>query len=259
LYTIFSLFAQEGNASVTLLPLSNSNFIAMSPKKVLTNFGATGNQDGSVIDAVLSRQGLQEKYALPGVTRNSASPHAQNLVQKGVEMVSATVNDLEALKVAVRGSYGVFGLTNFWDKDVLDKDKEIQQGKNIFEACKAEGVEHYIYSSLPFVTKLTDGRLTHVSHFDSEATMADFMEVNKGKMVCSFFQPGEHSSFSRISPGTNIGGSHVCQVGQRRDAYRRWQTYTVHAVCGGLGLGLAVPGAKNRLRKVHHGTLGGWQ
>lgn len=37
-------------------------------------------------------------------------PDAQALSQKGVEMVKADLNDLDALKSAVRDSYGVFGV-----------------------------------------------------------------------------------------------------------------------------------------------------
>ena len=86
----------------------------MSSKKILTIFGSTGNQGGSIIDAVLARPYLQEKWALRGVTRDPNSGKSKALAEKGVEMVKADLNDVEAMKVAIRGSYGVFGVTDFW-------------------------------------------------------------------------------------------------------------------------------------------------
>ena len=66
----------------------------MAAKKLLTIFGATGNQGGSVVDVVLSDPQLQQKYSLRGITRNASSNSAQTLAQKGVEVVSANVNDV---------------------------------------------------------------------------------------------------------------------------------------------------------------------
>ena len=162
----------------------------MSSSKLLTIFGSTGNQGGSVIDLVLSRPELQQKYRLRGITRNASSASAKSLAQKSVEMVSANVNDLESIKAAVRGSHGVFGVTNFWDKDVMSKATEVQQGKNIFEACKAENVTHLVFSALPNVERLTNGVLKRVEHFDGKAMVAEHIETYKGSMTASYFMPG---------------------------------------------------------------------
>lgn len=167
----------------------------MSHLKVLTVFGATGTQGGSVVDIFLARLDLQAKYSLRGVTRDAKSAKAESLASRGIDMISADVTDVESLKKAVHGAHGVFGVTNYWDKDVLDKKKEIQQGKNIFEACKAENVKHFVFSTLPFAAKLTAGELTHVSHFDSKATVAEFIEQKKGDMIVSYFIPGRTSFF----------------------------------------------------------------
>ena len=165
----------------------------MSSKKLLTVFGATGNQGGSVIDAVLARPDFKEKYSLRGITRDPASGKSKPLADQGVELVKADLNDAESLKAAVKGSYGVFGVTDFWA--VLDKGIEIQQGKNLFEAVKAEGVKHYVFSTLPFAEKLTGGVLKHVDHFDSKAEVAEIIEKEKGGMMASFFMPGKSRPF----------------------------------------------------------------
>ncbi|EMD00756.1 hypothetical protein BAUCODRAFT_182018 [Baudoinia panamericana UAMH 10762] len=159
----------------------------MSSKKLLTIFGASGNQGGSVIDFVLSSGSLQAKYALRGITRDPSSSKSQALASKGVDMVKADMNDIDSLKTAIRGSYGVFGVTDFWA--VLSKEIEVRQGKNIFDAVKAEGVKHYIWSSLPWTAKVSNGKYTHIDHFDGKAEVEEYVEKGKGDMIASYFMP----------------------------------------------------------------------
>lgn len=161
----------------------------MSSRKLLTIFGATGNQGGSVIDAVLERPELQEKYSLRGITRDPASGKSKALADKGVEMVRGELDDVESLKTAVKGSHGVFGVTDFWS--ILDKEREIQQGKNLFEASKAEGVKHFVFSSLNSAEKMSGGKYKNVDHFDSKAIAGEYIEANKGYMITSHFMPGK--------------------------------------------------------------------
>lgn len=58
--------------------------------KIFTVFGATGNQGGSVIKAVLADPVLSKEYKLRGVTRDVSKPAAQALAAKGVEMVKVS-------------------------------------------------------------------------------------------------------------------------------------------------------------------------
>jgi uncharacterized protein YbjT (DUF2867 family) len=58
--------------------------------KIFTVFGATGNQGGSVIRAVLADPVLSKEYKLRGVTRDVSKPAAQALSAKGVEMVKVS-------------------------------------------------------------------------------------------------------------------------------------------------------------------------
>lgn len=156
-------------------------------KKILTVFGATGNQGGSVLDVVLSRSDLTSKYALRGITRDVESAKSQALTAKGVEMVQADLDDETSLKAAMDGAYGAFGVTDFWS--TMSKDTEIQQGKNIFHAAQASGVKHLVFSALPYAEKITDGKLKHVEHFDSKAIVKEYIEANKGEMLASYFMP----------------------------------------------------------------------
>lgn len=75
--------------------------------KLLTVFGATGNQGGSVIATVLSTASLKSKYALRGISQDPTKGSAAALADRGVEMVQADLKDPESLKKAVQGSYAV--------------------------------------------------------------------------------------------------------------------------------------------------------
>jgi uncharacterized protein YbjT (DUF2867 family) len=159
-------------------------------KKLLTIFGATGNQGGSVINAILSSTQLSTKYSLRAITRDTTKPNAQALASKGVDLAQADLNNADSIASAIQGSYGVFAVTDYWA--TTSKDIEYAQGKNIVDACVAQGVKHLVWSSLPNVTRMTDGVLSGVEHFDSKAAVAEYAEKVKGAagLRVSNFMPG---------------------------------------------------------------------
>ncbi len=65
------------------------NLLTEAPtmEKLLTVFGATGQQGGNLIDHILHHPELSEIYRLRGVTRDISKPAAVALQDKGVEMV----------------------------------------------------------------------------------------------------------------------------------------------------------------------------
>ncbi len=172
--------------------------------KILTVFGATGNQGGSVVNVVLNHPKLSSEYKIRGVTRDTSKSAAQALVQKGVEVVQGDINDKGALRRILEGSSAVFAVTNYWEK--ASKEVEYTQGTHIADIAHEVGVEHLIWSSLPHVTKskvpsilskialtntgipVTNGQLKHVEHFDSKAEVEEY--IRSKKMPASFFQPG---------------------------------------------------------------------
>ncbi|EGP91961.1 unnamed protein product [Zymoseptoria tritici ST99CH_1A5] len=159
----------------------------MTSKKVLVVFGSTGNQGGSVINTVLSHSELASRYTLRGITRNASSSKSQALASKGVEMVTADVNDPSTLGAAVKGAYGVFAVTDFWS--IFSKDAETAQGKAIVDASKAAGVKHLVWSGAPNVAKLSGGKYTHVDHFDGKAAVDEYAAANKDDMIVSHYWP----------------------------------------------------------------------
>lgn len=157
-------------------------------KKLITVFGATGNQGGSTLSAVFNNPALSSKYSIRAITRDPSKPAAQALAAKGAELAKADTNDIASVKDAIAGSYGVFAVTNYWETQ--SKEAEEQQGRNIVDACKEAGVKHLIWSTLPHVTKMTKGELAKIEHFDSKAEVAEYAEKVKGDLLVSYYMPG---------------------------------------------------------------------
>jgi uncharacterized protein YbjT (DUF2867 family) len=67
-------------------------------KPVAVIIGATGGQGGSVVDSFLQ----DGTYQVRGVTRNVNSANAQALHKRGVEVVTANLNDEASLIAAFK-------------------------------------------------------------------------------------------------------------------------------------------------------------
>ncbi|KAL0935368.1 hscarg protein [Colletotrichum truncatum] len=159
-------------------------------KKIITVFGATGAQGGSIVDTFVNDPKLKDEWTVRGVTRDTTKDSAKALAAKGVEVVSADLNDKASLVTAVKGSAAVFAVTNYWES--LNKDLETQQGKNIVDAAQEAGVEHFIFSSLLDINKLTNGVLPDVYHFDSKAAVEEYARTLS--LPSTFFLPGFYAS-----------------------------------------------------------------
>ena len=58
--------------------------------KLITVFGATGNQGGSVVRAILVHAQLSTQWRIRGITRSPDKPDARAMVERGVEMVAVS-------------------------------------------------------------------------------------------------------------------------------------------------------------------------
>jgi len=166
----------------------NESFKTMSTthKQTLVVFGATGQQGGSVVRAILKDPQTASQFHVKAVTRDTSKPSAKSLVDLGAETVTADLNDKESLRAAMKGAHAVFAVTNFWEKG--DADWEIQQGKNVADISKEVGVQHLIWSSLLNVTELSKGKFSGVHHFDSKATIEQY--IKSIGVPASFFLAG---------------------------------------------------------------------
>jgi len=112
----------------------------LNTDKTVLISGATGRQGGAVVRHVLTRG-----WRLRALTRQCGSYAAQQLADQGVELVKGDLEDPASLECAVRSVYGVYSVQDFW---AVGARREVQQGKNLAEAAKQAGVEHFVYSSV---------------------------------------------------------------------------------------------------------------
>jgi UDP-glucose 4-epimerase len=159
----------------------------MSSSKLIAIVGATGNQGGSVASVFLKEPG----WKVRALTRNASSAKSQALASQGAEVVEADLNKPETLAAAFEGASVIFAVSDFWGLygDPANKSKakpgqpmnvwaaeyETQQLKNVIdEAAKVPGLERFILSSLSNATKWSNGKYTHVYHFDSKANAEEY-------------------------------------------------------------------------------------
>lgn len=111
-----------------------------NPDRTVLVTGATGRQGGSVI-----RHMLAKGWKLRALTRKPDSAASRELAGGGIEVVAGDMEEAGTLGPALRGAYGVFSVQDFW---AVGATREVQQGKNLADAAKQAGVEHFVYSSV---------------------------------------------------------------------------------------------------------------
>lgn len=147
--------------------------------KIIAVMGATGTQGGSVVSSFLK----QGEYKVRGITRNANSDKAKALSAKGVEMVTADLDNEASLVKAFEGVTAVFAVTDFYDAfgklgvdAITAMDLEYQQGVRLANAAlQTPTLEHFIWSTLPDSGKITGGKFP-VPHFDGKAKIDEYIK-----------------------------------------------------------------------------------
>src|SRR6201982_2546082 len=98
----------------------------MAQSKLVLVTGATGNQGGACVEALLTRG-----HRVRALTRNSASPAAKRLRERGVEIAVGDFTDHDSLVRAVRGVDVVYAMSTPYEQGA---EKEIAQGITIPDA-----------------------------------------------------------------------------------------------------------------------------
>ncbi|KAF2035866.1 NAD(P)-binding protein [Setomelanomma holmii] len=159
--------------------------------KTLVVIGATGQQGGSVVDAVLKDAQLSKEYTIRGTTRDPNQLSAQALAKRGIEVVKADINDATSLKKAFEGAHVVFANTiTIYDGHTYSH--EIAQGHALADAAVAAGVPYYIWSTLPNAGKISGGKLKNMGHFDGKEEVEQY--VRTLPLKSAFFAPGSFMS-----------------------------------------------------------------
>jgi uncharacterized protein YbjT (DUF2867 family) len=155
--------------------------------------GSTGSQGGGLARAILADPA--GGFAARAITRDVNKDKATALKSAGAEVVKADLDDVESLKKAFAGAYGVYAVTNFWEH--FSGEKEKAQAKNVADAAKAAGVQHVLWSTLEDIRnfmKPDDKRMPmlqqkyRVPHFDAKAEAnAHFSGLPTTFLVTSFY------------------------------------------------------------------------
>jgi uncharacterized protein YbjT (DUF2867 family) len=108
-------------------------------ERIVVVTGVTGLQGGAV-----TRHLLKEGWRVRGLTRNPESEKARGLSALGAEVVRADLNDPASLRPVFEGAYGVYSVQNPF---IGGPEAEVRQGRNVGDAAKESGVQHFVYGS----------------------------------------------------------------------------------------------------------------
>lgn len=126
--------------------------------------GATGQQGGAT-----ARELLAAGHKVRAMTRKPDSDAAKAIAALGAEVVQGNLDDVDSLKAAMDGAWGVFAVQNTWEAGV---EQEEVQGIRQVEVAKAVGVPHYVYTSVQSAE-----RNTGIPHFDNKGRVEAAVEA----------------------------------------------------------------------------------
>jgi len=142
-------------------------------KRTIAVIGATGSQGKGVVNALIK----DGTFNVRAITRNPDKYQGT-----ANEVIKGDLSDLESLTNAFKDAHGVFVVTNFWEGA-----DEIAQGKAAIQAAKDAGVNHFIWSTLPDVEKISNDKFD-VPHFTLKAQVDELVK-EAGFENHTFVQP----------------------------------------------------------------------
>ncbi|MFJ9417800.1 NmrA/HSCARG family protein [Streptomyces sp. NPDC101227] len=116
-------------------------------EKTIVVAGATGLQ-GRAVTHHLLRDGWQVR----ALTRDPNGPQATALAQAGAQVVRTHMEDVDSLRVAAEGAWGLFSVQptvgSPGTAPDFTADDEVRWGVNIAEAAHAAGIGHFVFTSV---------------------------------------------------------------------------------------------------------------
>lgn len=132
-------------------------------------------------------------------------------------MVEADVDDIESLTRAFQDAHAIFGVTDFWGPmydqysygrlrlgQTINKycyELEIKRGRNIADAAaRIDTLDRFVFSSLPGIKSIADGKYQHVYHFDAKAEIGRYIQESLPQLNAKTSQLllGEYATNWRI-------------------------------------------------------------
>jgi uncharacterized protein YbjT (DUF2867 family) len=153
--------------------------------KILVVIGATGQQGSSVVTHVLNDPVLSQEYKIRAVVHNPTSPKAQDLRDKGLEVVQGDMYSRDSVAVVLKGAYAVFSMTVF-GMDPATESQYVTAVRTADVAVEA-GVSLLIFSTLTPVSDVSGGKYTRAEPFDDKARAETYI---RGLPIRSAFVAG---------------------------------------------------------------------
>lgn len=127
-------------------------------------FGATGQQGGAVIDAL-----LDHKAPVKALVRNPQSDRAEALAARGVDLAAIRTDDAASLSAALTGVEAFYFMTPEAN-NLEEVETEIRIGTALVDAAVAARVPHVVFNSV-FDADQESG----VPHHDSKHTIEEHL------------------------------------------------------------------------------------
>ncbi len=136
----------------------------MTKKLTVLVTGATGNQGGAVVQALLA-----SGHNVRALTRNTESSRARRLADQGIELIQGNLDNARSLDVALQ-EVDSFYLMGSPQEDGVDS--ETKQGIALADAAKAANVGHLVYGSVANADLNTG-----IPHFDSKYKIEEYIKT----------------------------------------------------------------------------------
>jgi len=166
--------------------------------------GINGNQ-GCAVGCALANS---KHFAVRGFTIHTEAPEVNVVENRNVEVVKADFYDPGSLDKAFSGADYAFIMTvPTWGAEDSE-NKEFAQGKNMIDACKKAGVKHVLFTSYPYASKISDGKVK-LPHFDSKGRIEEYLKASGlAYTICRL--PFFFENFIASTPPCKVGDNQYC-------------------------------------------------
>jgi uncharacterized protein YbjT (DUF2867 family) len=129
-----------------LTPKNEETGMQTSGKTILV-VGATGQQGSATVRHLAS-----DGWKVRAMTRSPKGAAAQQLLSAGVQVVGGEMEDLDTLRPAMDGAYGVFSVQPTVGSPGTAPDftaaDEVRWGKHVADAAHDADIAHFVFSSI---------------------------------------------------------------------------------------------------------------
>ena len=132
---------------------------------VIAVIGATGQQGGSVVDALLERGNITVR----ALVRDPDGHKSKALAARGVELVQGDLTKPESIDAVLTGADAAFAMSTMGGPG--GTDFEIQTGKAVADAAKRTSLPHLVFSSVGGAE-----RHSGIGHFESKRRVEEHIE-----------------------------------------------------------------------------------